>query len=217
MLSFRYIYQLYLNATPPVICTYEGLRIKVLWRIKAGHAKRRVWSARPDPWAHKHDGVLRSAHTVPSGPRATSAPTRSKERGCTQASANAGPPSRRKRNSAKKSRISSRPKPSCPNRPSTNIPAGPSADTGTYHLQYHCQGILNRTQPQRSRVSGHLCPTIRRVAHNPPLAARETCDLAPRGEATACGVPWGPRATHPCALGCSVRDPVLCKANNGGR
>ena len=71
-------------------------------RSRAGEAKHRVWSTRPDPGEHKRAGVLHRTLTGPSEPRATAAPTRSTESGCAQASADTGLPSGRNRNYEKK-------------------------------------------------------------------------------------------------------------------
>ena len=66
------------------------------------------------------------------------------------------------------------------------------------------------TRPQRPPLPKNLHPAIRQGQHDPQIAAREASDLTAGGEATTHDVPQGPRATHMCALGRSVPDPVLC-------
>ena len=170
------------------------------------------WSSQP-----QCDILQPRALTGPSKPRAAAAPLRNTESGCTQESANAGPPSEHNRNSDKKRRIPSRINPHCHNHPSTKILSGPGNNTGASNLQDHGRVSNNRTRPKLSRVSGNLLPPVKRGAQNTPLAARETRDLSPRGETSARGVTLGPIDTHPCALRRSVRDPVLCTANTRGR
>ena len=187
----------------------RGRQIGVTARLSRGQseegdANRRVWSTQPDPREYKCAGILRSALKGPIGPRVMAAPAGGTESGYAQASANAGPPSRRNRNTTDKRNIPSRVNPIHPCRPSKNVPAYPGANTGASHLRDHGRGSSNPTQPQRAWVSRHLRPPGIQVAHNPPIAAGETCDLASWGEATARCVPQGPRVTHPCVMGRSV-------------
>ena len=134
----------------------------------AGDAKRRVWSDRPYPVDHKHDGVLRCALTSASRQRATAAPSGGKESGYAQASADAGPPSGHNRDTINKRNIPSRSNPSCTHLPSTNIPACPGANTVALHLQHYGRGSSHGPRPQRSQVFRNLLPHRRRGAHNPP-------------------------------------------------
>ena len=87
-----------------------------------------------------------------------------------------------------------------------------------HHIYKTVAGVVATTpDPNVTRVSHHIRPPRRRGAHNPLLAAGEARELASGGEATARGVPRGPRATHLFAMGRSVCDPVLRPTNTRRR
>ena len=198
-------------------------RPRVLGRqSKSGGTRNRVWSARPDPGEHQHSGVLRCSLAFPRKQRATAAPTEDEARGPTQASSYAGPPRRHGRDQTTGIKhIPSRPIPCLTYRPNTsarhaNLTARLNLHTSEAHLRHHVRGSGHGTQLQCPWVPGRLHPSRRRGQPHSLIADQDDINLVAEGEATTRGVPPGPRATHPCALGRSVCDPVLCATHTGG-